>query len=131
MSKIEWVKHIGRSNRAENVGPDEIYRSICLGNKQNGSKGWKASLRIGSDILKKMKWKEGDRLDIFFNPQDKYHWMICKSTSGFTLGRPNKQCNYLRIETSWRDELLEYPVRLHPVNHVIEGDKLIVSEHVI
>lgn len=68
--------------------------------KENGSIA--TVIRIGSDILEKMQWKIGDKIDIFHDEYSIYNWMICKANSGYTLHAEQGRMKFLKFGFTWR-----------------------------
>lgn len=96
--ETKWVKiDIGRAvSRTNDI-------SVSFSNKKsNGT--FSCVVRMGSDILEKMNWVIGDKLDIFHDEYSIYNWMICKAKNGYALHKEQERSAFLKICFTWRKE---------------------------
>jgi len=85
IENIQWT-------RAESVGKRINLSdfSISFTNKTNKHGHLKCYIYLNPTLVKKMLWETGDRLAIFYHPNNKYHWMITKAATGNKLGKCGK-----------------------------------------
>jgi hypothetical protein len=84
---------------------------------------------IGEDLLNKMKWSEGDKICVYNDPDDIFHFMLTKSTSdnGYKIAKYQGSVTY-RIKITWRNSVTLKPLKLTVFPHEIDGgNKLLVK----
>lgn len=86
LAKVEWVQIV--NVRGGWRLPDD---RMTIGFYKANAKAETANevrIRIGKDIIKKLKWKAGDKIIPCYHPDDLFSFMIFKSETGkgYTLG---------------------------------------------
>jgi hypothetical protein len=80
INDINWTQVTGK--RSHRTKLDEIRVNFWKsGEKLN------CLVYIGENIVEKIKWKKGDRIGIFFNPDDVLQMMLAKCSTGNSMAR--------------------------------------------
>jgi hypothetical protein len=95
----KWISN--NSYGKSELKADAINVSFCL-SKATDSHAKVVRIRVGTNIIKKLKWKRHDRIMIFHHPDDLFSIMITKSmtNNGRKLVTEGKHNNHL-IVFSW------------------------------
>lgn len=78
---------------------DEVSVAFCKTHKDRPEVN-RVRVKFGRNITETLKWKIGDKLCFYVNPDDKMHFLIVKSDSqtGYALTGSDKGALYLNIK---------------------------------
>lgn len=81
------------------------------------------TIRIGISIIKLLKWKLVDRVDLFYDKNDIHKWMICKTSTGYKFTKEATSDSAYRLTIRWRASDLGEN-KLRTLRHEIKKDRL-------
>lgn len=123
---IEWAVIAPQRGSSERINPSAINVKLCLYDKRKSKKIDCVRLRIGGKLTDKLKWKKGDRICAFYDPNDIMHIRLARmDTVGYLLGRDSHAAAY-RLQFKWPHEKIALKEKNSEVDHyVIENGSLI------
>lgn len=102
------------------ITKDEV--SVAFTNNANGSKT--TVVRIGASILEKLDWKMGDKIGLFYDENEIYHWRLAKMQQGNLLQKEaTNVADYMRIQYTWKNEGINF-TKNKIVAHTIHKDSI-------
>lgn len=78
---------------------------ICVSFSEPTKSGSRtAIIKIGLDILQKMGWQIRDKIGVFYDQNEPYHWRLAKVSNGYTLLKDGNggAVNYQKLQISWK-----------------------------
>ena len=96
----EWVE-FNAQRRASS--PDSV--TVAFTKKKIGHT---ATIRIGTEVMKKMRWTEKDKISLFLSKKDKYKWGLAVSSKGYKLIKEDNNNSARKIQLSWNNDDVTY-----------------------
>lgn len=85
------------------------------------------SVRMGVGVLKKMQWKDGDKIEMLNHKDNLMHFILFKNSNGRILKHENGRLNIFRLQIVWPYNKI---LQLHPMKsteHEYEAHKEYLS----
>jgi hypothetical protein len=103
----KWIPYIQKRMDFIRLNPDEISVRFAK-NKKFLAHANRVYVSFGVNVIKKLKWKLGDKINVFFHPDDIFSIMLTKSTSGDgrTLHAQNKSSRMVSIIFTWSNPIM-------------------------
>lgn len=95
----EWVEY----NTRKTSSPDVV--TVGFSTKKGG---YVATIRIGNEVMQKMRWTEKDKISMFISKKDKYKWGLAATSAGYKLAKDTGSKHVRKIQVAWNNEGVTY-----------------------
>lgn len=115
----KWVQVMTR----QSFGDDEVTVAFA----QSAGK-MQAIIRLGKNVMDDLNCKIGDRVSLFYDENEVYHWRIAPTSNGnkiHTEGTQDKKIPYThgRVTFSWKKQGIKFRSK-KIVDHIMHGDSI-------
>lgn len=84
-----------------------------------------AAIRVGLDVMRKMRWKNGDKVSLLLSKNDKYKWALVATSRGYKLTQKPNVTSCAEIAISWPHSGVTY-TKSKECRYEIDKEKLII-----
>lgn len=111
----EWIEFIPMTR---SMATDRVAVAFSKNGRQ-------ATVRLGVDLMKQMRWTEKDKITVFVSKANKYKWALVSTTKGYKLGTESNAKNCKKFVMTWNQDGVTY-TKSKECRHEINKEKLIV-----
>jgi hypothetical protein len=126
LHKIDWVQ-IESVRATWKLNDDAVAIGFFKSKKELLSAN-EVRIRLGINVLKKLKWKAGDKIVVYHHPDDLMSFMVVKTENGkgFTLSRETGTTTTHRVQFRWDRPIPIQEMKAKEVDFLIHKDQCIV-----
>jgi hypothetical protein len=107
----KWKSFSSSEKKIQRFNANEI-RVGFQRNKKHLEYANQVKVHFGDEILKELKWELGDKIGIFFDPDDHFMFKLAKvqTVKSYTLSKQTK-CSYSMVTFPWPHESIKIVIR--------------------